>query len=134
MNVVRYFRSATIDGSIESIARQKADTQKFCDNNNYRIIGNFVDVGYSGTNMDRPDFQRMVDVLNARSNIDAIVVTDLSRISRNHYQSSKFVKDVESKGIKILCAADEDSTHSMTKEDYEGIIQTFTKIINSYKK
>ncbi len=134
MNVVRYFRSATIDGSIESIARQKADTQKFCDNNNYRIIGNFVDVGYSGTNMDRPDFQRMVDVLNACSNIDAIVVTDLSRISRNHYQSSKFVKDLESKGVKILCAADEDNTHSMTKEDYEEIIQTITKIINSYKK
>ena len=43
----------------------------------------FCDDGFSGTNFERPDFQRMID-LAKQGEIGCIVVKDLSRFGRDY--------------------------------------------------
>ncbi|MGN0245859.1 MAG: recombinase family protein [Lachnospiraceae bacterium] len=45
----------------------------------------FVDDGYTGKNMDRPDMQRMLDLVK-RKQISCVIVKDFSRFSRDHIE------------------------------------------------
>lgn len=46
------------------------------------IFDIYVDDGWSGTNFDRPDFQRMITDIQARK-VNCVVIKDLSRFCRN---------------------------------------------------
>ncbi len=53
----------------------------------------YVDDGWSGTNFDRPDFQRMMtDIYEHR--IDCVIVKDLSRLGRNASETSNYIDNV----------------------------------------
>ena len=53
----------------------------------------YVDDGWSGTNFDRPDFQRMMtDIYEHR--IDCVIVKDLSRLGRNAAETSNYIDNV----------------------------------------
>ena len=53
----------------------------------------FVDDGYTGTNFDRPNFQRMMDMVR-RGEISCIVVKDLSRFARNYIDSGEYLEHI----------------------------------------
>lgn len=49
----------------------------------------YSDDGYSGTNFDRPDFQRMIDdIKNGRINL--VITKDLSRLGRNYVRVGEY--------------------------------------------
>lgn len=53
----------------------------------FQVADIYVDDGWSGTNFDRPDFQRMKrDIENG--SIDIVLVKDLSRLGRNQIETS----------------------------------------------
>lgn len=53
----------------------------------------YVDDGWSGTNFNRPDFQRMMtDIYEHR--IDCVIVKDLSRLGRNASETSNYIDNV----------------------------------------
>lgn len=59
-----YARFSRDDGQItqsESIIHQRQLLQEFADNNGYINCRFYADDGYTGTNFDRPDFQRMLE-------------------------------------------------------------------------
>lgn len=53
----------------------------------------YVDDGWSGTNFERPAFQRMLADIYA-GKIDCVIVKDLSRLGRNASQTSNYIDDV----------------------------------------
>lgn len=53
----------------------------------------FVDDGYSGTNFDRPDFKRMMEMVKS-GDISCIVVKDLSRFARNYIDSGEYLEHI----------------------------------------
>ncbi len=56
----------------------------------------YVDDGFSGTNFNRPDFQRMIsDIYSKR--VDCVIVKDLSRFGRNASESSNYIDNVFAK-------------------------------------
>ena len=67
-----------------SITNQKLIIDNYLDKNKeYRLVDYYIDDGYSGTNFNRPEFQRMLqDIKNKK--IDVIVIKDLSRLGRNY--------------------------------------------------
>ena len=72
-----------LDGDSNSIRNQKMLLQKYADENRLRNVKFYVDDGYSGSNFDRPDFNRMMDdVDNGR--ISTVIVKDMSRFGRDH--------------------------------------------------
>ena len=47
------------------------------------VIDEYIDDGWSGTNFDRPSFQRMIEDIEA-GKINCVVTKDLSRLARNY--------------------------------------------------
>lgn len=77
----RLSRDDELQGDSNSIKNQKAILQKYAEDNGFRNIHCFVDDGFSGTNFDRPDFQRMIAEMDD-GNIATIIVKDMSRLGR----------------------------------------------------
>lgn len=74
-----------LKGESNSIIHQKQILEEYAATNNLNNYQFYVDDGFSGTNFDRPDFQRMVnDIKNGV--IGTVVVKDLSRFGRNYLQ------------------------------------------------
>ncbi len=53
----------------------------------------FCDDGFSGTNFDRPDFMRMID-LARKGEIGCIVVKDLSRFGRDYLEVGDYLEHI----------------------------------------
>lgn len=72
-----------LKGDSNSIIHQKELLQEYAYKHGLRQIEFYVDDGYTGTNFERPDFQRLIsDVEN--NLIGSVVVKDLSRLGRNY--------------------------------------------------
>ena len=56
----RLSRDDELSGDSNSIKNQKAILQKYADDNGFTNTEFFVDDGYSGTNFDRPDWERLI--------------------------------------------------------------------------
>lgn len=55
------------------------------------VVAVYVDDGYSGLNFDRPDFNRMLDDIEA-GRIDVVITKDLSRLGRDHLKVGHFTE------------------------------------------
>ena len=79
----RLSRDDDLQGDSNSIKNQKAILKKFADDNGFGNIRFFVDDGWSGTNFDRPDFQRMISEIDAGT-VATVIVKDMSRLGRDY--------------------------------------------------
>ena len=81
-----------LHGESNSIVNQKAILKKYADDQNFSNTMYFVDDGYSGTNFNRPDWQRLIGIIN-EDKIGIIVVKDYCAIIGLNQ------KDLENQGI-----------------------------------
>lgn len=95
-----YLRLSRDDGTeseSNSIASQREILKEYIKRYpDMEIYDIYVDDGYSGTNFDRPDFNRMMDDIYA-GRVNCVLVKDLSRFARNYteggiYLDKTFVK------------------------------------------
>ena len=87
----------------------------WCDQNNYQVVMEYKDEGVSGTDENRPQFQRMLsDVCITPSPVDIIVVYNLSRIYRNHLKLGGLLVDLKKHRIALI------SITQRTPEDAAG--------------
>ena len=57
----------------------------------YQLIDTYIDQGFTGTNFNRPDFQRMIrDIENG--NINMVVTKDLSRLGRDYIETGEYIE------------------------------------------
>ena len=56
-------------------------------------ITEFIDNGYSGTNFERPQVQKLIELVRANQ-IDCIIVKDFSRFGRNSIETGYFIERV----------------------------------------
>ncbi len=78
-------------GESSSIISQKAMLEKYVRDNEWSVFDYYVDDGYSGTNFNRPEFQRMIDDVEAEK-INMVVVKDLSRLGRNYILAGQYTE------------------------------------------
>lgn len=57
------------------------------------VYDTYVDDGFSGTDFDRPGFQRMMEDMKDK-NINCIIIKDLLRLGRNHYEAGNYIEKV----------------------------------------
>jgi len=55
------------------------------------VIESYTDDGYTGTNFDRPDFQRMIADIEA-GRINCVIVKDLSRFGRDYIEVGRYLE------------------------------------------
>ena len=57
----------------------------------YQMVEIYIDQGYTGTNFNRPDFQRMIKDINL-GKINMVVTKDLSRLGRDYIETGEYVE------------------------------------------
>lgn len=82
-----------LQGESNSITNQKAILKKYADDNGFTNTEFFVDDGYSGTNFNRPDWQRLVSLID-EGRIGTIIVKDMSRLGRDYLQVGMYTEMV----------------------------------------
>lgn len=92
-----------------SIHAQRQIIQRYIADNPY-LSGlpqmEFCDDGFSGTNFERPDFQRMIDLIRA-GEISCVIVKDLSRFGRDYLEVGDYLEHIfPFLGIRIISIND----------------------------
>ena len=109
----RYYRLSRDDenfGDSVSIETQRTILQQFARDNQFHVIDEYIDDGWSGTNFDRPAFQRMMDDVDA-GRINCIITKDLSRFGREHVMMDYYLEFVfPEKNIRYIAVTENEDT------------------------
>lgn len=124
----RLSRDDELTGDSNSIKNQKAILQKFADDNGFGCTQFFVDDGYSGTNFDRPDWQRLIS-LAEDGGVSTIIVKDMSRLGRD-YLKVGYYTEVFFPGSDIRFIAINNGVDSANQQDSD--FTPFLNIINEW--
>ena len=114
-----YARLSREAQSVETIETQIEEIQKFMENKpEFRLVDIYQDNGFSGTNFDRPDFERLMeDVRNRR--IDCIIVKDLSRFAREHIGAEDYLNNIfPFLGVRFIAINDRYDNINLEPQEY----------------
>lgn len=90
---MRLSRDDEAFGDSASIETQRTILRQYAEEHQFIVYDEYVDDGWSGTNFDRPDFQRMMlDAENGK--INCIITKDLSRFGREHIAMDYYLEFV----------------------------------------
>lgn len=103
MRAAAYARYSTDKQTENSIEYQLAEIRRYCASHEIPVTATYTDEGRSGTNADRPGFQAMVAAAKAGA-IDAVIVYDISRGSRDVADWFAFRKDMLRLGVRVISA------------------------------
>jgi len=124
----RLSRDDELQGDSNSIKNQKTILQKYADDNGFTNTEFFVDDGYSGTNFDRPDWQRLISLVE-EGRIGTIIVKDMSRLGRD-YLKVGYYTEVLFPGSDIRFIAINNNVDSANQQDSD--FTPFLNIINEW--
>ncbi|MCH4000609.1 MAG: recombinase family protein [Lachnospiraceae bacterium] len=82
-----------MQGDSNSIRNQKMMLQKYADDNGFSNTEFFVDDGFSGTNFDRPDWKRLMALVDEGA-VGTIIVKDMSRLGRDYLKVGMYTEMV----------------------------------------
>ena len=118
-----YLRISNDDGDkaeSNSIASQRSIIVSFVEKHKDMVIyKEYCDDGYTGTNFERPGFERMLkDVENHM--IDCIVVKDLSRLGRNYVMTGYYLEQYfPMQSVRFIAINDNyDSLNSTSNDEF----------------
>ena len=89
----RLSRDDDYAGDSMSILTQKTLLLKYATDQGFTNCEYFVDDGYSGTNYDRPDFQRLLQMIE-EDRVSTLICKDLSRLGREYLQTGYYTEIV----------------------------------------
>ncbi len=116
MNAVIYARYSSYNQTERSIEGQIEDCMRYAEQNDIKIVANYIDRACSGTNAEhRPQFQQMVKD-SERKQFDVVLVYKLDRFSRNRYDSAMYKAKLKKNDVKVV------SVMENISEDPMGII------------
>lgn len=102
-SVAKYIRLSREDGddkdeSNSVTSQDKILDELICDLRNsssdeYVVYDTYVDDGFSGTDFNRPDFQRLLQDMKS-GKINMVIVKDLSRLGRNYIESGNYIEQI----------------------------------------
>lgn len=100
---VIYARYSSDSQTEQSIEGQLRVCNQFAQNNNIEVVATYIDRAMTGTNDNRPDFQRMIKD-SSKQPWNCVIVYKLDRFSRNKYETAMHKKTLRDNGVKILSA------------------------------
>ena len=123
----RLSRDDEYSGDSVSIQTQKSMLSQYAKEYGFENCEFFVDDGYSGTNFNRPDFQRMITLIE-QGKVGTVIVKDLSRLGRNYLETGNYTEVIFPE-YKVRFIAINDSVDT-DKGDNE--FAPFKNIINEW--
>lgn len=115
MNIVIYARFSSHNQNEQSIEGQLECCYDYAKKNGYTVIKEYIDRAFTGTNDNRPEFQRMIEDSNKKT-YQAVLVYQLDRFARNRYDSAIYKSKLKKNGVRVLSARENIS------DDASGIL------------
>ena len=103
---LRLSRDDELQGESGSIQTQRMMLRQYAAEHGLTVADEYIDDGWSGTNFERPSFQRMIDDIED-GKINCVVTKDLSRLGRNYILTGQYT-DIyfPSKGVRYIAIND----------------------------
>ncbi|MCB7331936.1 recombinase family protein [Longicatena caecimuris] len=103
---LRLSRDDELQGESGSIQTQRMMLRQYAAEHGLTVVDEYIDDGWSGTNFERPNFQRMIDDIED-GKINCVVTKDLSRLGRNYILTGQYT-DIyfPSKGVRYIAIND----------------------------
>lgn len=121
-----YLRLSKGDGDVDGINKEESNSitnqrmiiLSFLETHkDLKLVDTYTDDGYTGTNFDRPEWNRLMEDIDA-GKIDAIVCKDLSRFGRERIETGNYIAKIfKQKGIRFI--AINDNYDTLTAEGSE---------------
>ena len=132
-NTALYIRLSREDGDkmeSESVKSQREMLRNFLlKNPDLKLYDEYIDDGYTGTNFNRDSFERMFNDIRANK-VDCVIVKDLSRLGRNHIETSKYIEIVFPM-LKVRFIAINDQIDSfLNPQSINNVIVPFKNLLN----
>jgi DNA invertase Pin-like site-specific DNA recombinase len=124
--VAFYCRVAREDD--EAIGKQADILRVYAKEHGYDDRALYVDNGVSGIGFDRPAFNRLERHIGD-GRIGTVMVTDLSRVSRNPFEMSDWINGIRRRGIKFISVRD-----NITDEIFEQKDVYFQRLCEYFEK
>ena len=89
-----YCRLSSEDGPDHesmSIGNQRSLLTEYVEKQGWEIVDTYIDDGFSGTNFDRPGFQRMIEDIE-KGRVNLVITKDLSRLGRNYIMCGEYTE------------------------------------------
>lgn len=103
---LRLSRDDEMQGESGSIQTQRMMLRQYAAEHGLTVVDEYIDDGWSGTNFDRPSFQRMIDDIE-EGKINCVVTKDLSRLGRNYILTGQYTEIYfPSKGVRYIAIND----------------------------
>lgn len=88
---IRLSKEDENEGPSESVTNQKSLLTAFVEQHHVLVYDTYIDDGWSGTNFDRPAFQRMIRDIEAK-NVNMVITKDLSRLGRDYILTGYYME------------------------------------------
>ena len=88
---IRLSKEDENEGPSESVTNQKSLLDEFAKKHRLSVYDVYIDDGYSGTNFDRPAFQRMIGDIEA-GKVNMVITKDLSRLGRDYIMTGHYME------------------------------------------
>ena len=132
-NTALYMRLSRDDenyGDSVSIETQRTILQQYAKEHGLSVYGEYVDDGWSGTNFERPSFQRMMDDVET-GKVNCIITKDLSRFGREHVMMDYYLEFVfPEKQIRYIAVAENEDT----EKDFRILCRSRTFLTNGLQR
>lgn len=114
-NVALYIRLSREDedkdNQSESIINQKSLLLQYVKENNLEVYDIYIDDGYSGTNFDRPAFNRLIKDIEDKK-INMVITKDMSRLGRDYIGTGNLVeKYFPENNVRYIAVTDNIDTY-----------------------
>lgn len=130
MECVAYMRVSTEKQAEEGngLESQKRDIENYCRKNELIVSDWYVDDGYTGANMDRPELQRLIHDCS-KKRIKCVVAFKLDRISRSMIDGIYMIERVfQPNDVIFKCVHDSVSYDSPMEQAYTQMMAVFAQL------
>lgn len=102
-NAVIYARYSSHGQNEQTIEGQIRVCKEYAQHQNYNIVNIYIDKHKTGTDVNRPQFQKMVDDSKSGA-FECIIVYMIDRFARNRYYSTIYNWQLMQNGVKVVSA------------------------------
>ena len=112
----------------ESIINQREYLTKYILDKGWDLYDEYVDDGYTGTNFERPDFQRMIGDIES-GHVNLVIVKDYSRFGRNYARAGIYIDEFFPR-YNVRFIAINDNIDTFKKNNSNNELTGFKGIMN----
>lgn len=116
-----------------SISSQREMIRSFLnEQEDMELYDSYVDDGFSGSNFDRPEFNRMMEDIEA-GRVNCVVVKDLSRFGRDYIEAGRYLEKVfPALGVRFIALTDHYDSLSADTGERQIVLPVKNFINDSY--